>query len=162
MTKLSEKQNKLQPIRLQKYLAACGISSRRKCEQIIISGRVSVNNVIIKTLGSKIQPEKDIVKLDDIIVSPPHENLYIILNKPVGYIVSKYDPHNPETIYSLLPEKFKMLFPVGRLDKNSEGLIILTNDGDFANKLIHPKYIGYYYLPNSQTWRHEYLSWLLR
>lgn len=126
-------------MRLQKFLASCGIDSRRKCEEIIAAGRVVVNGVRITEQGVKVDPDKDKIEFDKKVISIPKKT-YIALNKPMGYIVSKFDPHNPQTIYDLIPEELHHLFPVGRIDKDSEGLMILTNDGEFSNSLMHPTF----------------------
>ncbi|MGB9678565.1 MAG: pseudouridine synthase [Thermoanaerobacteraceae bacterium] len=124
--------------RLQKYLAECGIASRRKCEEYIISGRVKVNNKIIKDLGVKIDPEVDIIKFDGKIVKRNLNLVYIMLNKPVGYITSSKDQFNRPTVLDLvkIPER---IYPIGRLDYATSGLLLLTNDGELANILMHPK-----------------------
>ncbi|HEY5563332.1 MAG TPA: pseudouridine synthase [Clostridiaceae bacterium] len=123
--------------RLQKYMAECGIASRRKCEEIIQEGRVSVNSLLVKELGFKIDTEKDIVKLDDKQIYQVTNKVYIALNKPTGYISSVSDDKGRSTIIDLVNIK-ERIFPIGRLDYDSSGLILLTNDGDVYNGLIHP------------------------
>lgn len=127
-------------VRLQKYLATCGVASRRKAEEIIQNGRVKVNGEIIKTLGTKVN-ENDIICVDDKEVKPKTKK-YIVLNKPPFYICSKKDQWNRKTIFDLIKnnDKDESLFYVGRLDYQSCGLIILTNDGDFGNSIIHPSF----------------------
>ncbi len=126
------------PIRLQSYLAKCGVGSRRGCETLITEGRVSVNNKIVVELGTKVN-EDDIVYVDDVLAEPAEKTLYIALNKPRGFVCTNHDPN--ETAYARdlidIPER-NLLFNVGRLDKDSQGLILFTNDGDWANLIMHP------------------------
>ncbi|MBR0520567.1 MAG: rRNA pseudouridine synthase [Spirochaetales bacterium] len=126
------------PIRLQSYLAKCGAGSRRSCETLITEGRVTVNNKIVTELGTKVN-ENDIVYVDDVLAEPEEQSYYFVLNKPRGYVCTNYDPN--ETAYARdlidIPQR-NLLFNVGRLDKDSQGLIIFTNDGDFANLVMHP------------------------
>lgn len=129
-------------IRLQKYMAMCGIASRRRCEELIFSGRVEINSKIAK-LGDKVCTNLDTVKLDKRVIKNPEERIYIALYKPVGYISAvsdKFDSQKcvTELVKELTIERGTRLYPVGRLDKDSEGLLLLTNDGDFANKVLHP------------------------
>jgi len=126
-------------IRLQKFLANAGIASRRKAEQLIESGRVSVNGAIVTELGTKVDPATDTVALDGQVVRAG-EPVWIALHKPVGYVSTRDDPQRRPTIYDLLPPSLHGLFYVGRLDANSEGLMLLTNDGDTAHRLLHPRY----------------------
>ena len=126
------------PIRLQSYLAKCGAGSRRSCENLILEGRVMVNNKVVTELGTKVN-ENDIVYVDATLAEPSEQSYYFVLNKPKGYVCTNYDPN--ETAYARdlidIPEK-NLLFNVGRLDKDSQGLIIFTNDGEFANTVMHP------------------------
>ena len=122
-------------MRLQKYLSLCGVASRRKSEQLINEGRVKVNGNKISEMGYKVNLN-DIVELDNKIIKPENK-IYIILNKPKNVICTHNDKTNRKTIYDIIDYKNK-LFSVGRLDKETTGLIILTNDGDFANRVIHP------------------------
>jgi pseudouridine synthase len=126
--------------RLQKYLARCGIASRRKCEELISSGAVRVSGVVVSAPGTKVDTEKDQVTISGTPVRLPPENIYIMLNKPRGYVVSRSDERGRKTIFHLLPAASPDLFPVGRLDRDSEGLLLLTNDGEFAYRLSHPKF----------------------
>jgi 23S rRNA pseudouridine2605 synthase len=126
-------------VRLQKYLAESGIASRRASEQIILDGRVSVNNHIVRTLGTKVEPGHDRVEVDGRPVKP-RRRLYIALNKPAGVLCTRSDPLQRHTLSDLLPVEWKHLVSVGRLDRDSEGLIFLTNDGEFALRLTHPRY----------------------
>jgi 23S rRNA pseudouridine2605 synthase len=127
--------------RVQKFLSEQGIASRRKAEEFIKSGQVSINGHRAK-LGDKIDPEKDEVKVYGKLVSTKgHRKIYIALNKPKGVVVSKRDPQGRKTVFSLLPEELRTkVHNVGRLDYDTEGLMILTNDGDLTQQLAHPKY----------------------
>lgn len=129
-----------QLIRLQKFIADQGICSRRAAEQHIRDGNIVVNGKTAK-LGDKIVPGKDFISLDGkkIIYRAPSK-VTVVINKPKGFICSNDDPHNSRTVFDLLPKEFsnQRLFCAGRLDKDSEGLVVLTNDGDLANKLMHP------------------------
>lgn len=126
--------------RLQKYMARCGVASRRSCEKIISQGRTSINGKIVKSMGVKVDPSVDEVRVDGKIISPEINNVYIILNKPAGYITTVSDPHGRPTVLDLIGPIKERIFPVGRLDLMSEGLLILTNDGELAYLLAHPKY----------------------
>lgn len=127
-------------IRLQKYMAMCGVASRRNCENIIKQGRVSVNGDKVLTMGAKINPSLDVVRVDGKVISPENKHVYIMLNKPAGYITSVTDPQGRPTVMDLLGEIHNRIYPVGRLDYESEGLLLLTNDGELAYYLTHPKY----------------------
>jgi 23S rRNA pseudouridine2605 synthase len=126
-------------VRLQKFLADAGVASRRASEQIILAGRVSVNGATVVQLGTKIQPEKDKIAVDGRIVKV-RRKLYVALHKPAGYICTRHDPVARRTIGELIPKEWDNLYSVGRLDKESEGLIFLTNDGEFSLRLTHPRY----------------------
>lgn len=125
--------------RLQKILAQAGLGSRRSCEKLILEGRISVNGQIINTLGVKIDTERDTIRFDGKKIKLERK-IYLLLNKPTGYVTTLSDPEGRPTITSLLKGVKERVYPVGRLDYNSEGLLFLTNDGELANKLIHPKY----------------------
>jgi len=125
--------------RLQKFLAEAGVASRRSGEQLILEGRVSVNGRIIQELGAKVDPAHDHVSLDGKPVRAKRK-LYLALNKPRGLVCSRKDEHDRPTIYELLPKEWTHLHSVGRLDFNSEGLLFLTNDGQFSLHLTHPRY----------------------
>ena len=127
----------MEEIRLQKYLADCGIASRRKCEELILQGKVRVNGKIVKELGTKVT-KQDVVKYNEKIVYKVEEKVYILLNKPIGYVTTVKDQFNRKTVLDLVKIN-KRIIPVGRLDMYTTGALILTNDGDFANKLTHPK-----------------------
>ena len=125
--------------RLQKIIAKAGIASRRKAEELIKEGRVFVNGKVAK-LGDKADPYKDTVKVDGEIIKPLKKKVYILLNKPLGYVTTKSDDKHRPTVMDLLQrEEKKALFPVGRLDINTEGLLLITNDGEFANLITNPK-----------------------
>lgn len=131
-----------EPVRLQKFLSEAGLASRRKAETIIEEGFVTVNGEIA-TLGCKVTPGVDDVRVDGQRVRlPEDESVILLLNKPKGYICSHNDPHNAQTIYQLLPKDLqeKRLICAGRLDKDSEGMLILTNDGEAANAIMHPSF----------------------
>ena len=125
--------------RIQKILAAAGVASRRSAEELIRAGRVRVNGQIAH-LGDSADPEKDTITLDGAVVQPAKDHHYIMLNKPVGYACTRWDPHLPTTVYQLLPSSMKRLFTVGRLDVDTEGLLLLTSDGGWANDITHPRH----------------------
>lgn len=126
--------------RLQKYMASCGVASRRKCEEIIAEGRVKVNGVTVREAGLKIQPGKDRVTVDGKEIIPANKLVYIMLNKPVGYVSTVRDQFMRPTVLDLVKGVKGRIYPVGRLDYDSEGLILLTNDGNFAYGLTHPRH----------------------
>ncbi len=126
-------------VRLQKFLADAGVASRRAGERFILDGRVSVNGQTVRLLGTKIDSAHDQVVVDGKFVHSK-KLLYIALNKPVGCVCSRKDEHDRPTVYDLLPPEWDTVQTVGRLDYNSEGLIFLTNDGQFALRLTHPRY----------------------
>ncbi|NLM37166.1 MAG: rRNA pseudouridine synthase [Firmicutes bacterium] len=126
--------------RLQKYLARCGVASRRKVEEMIAGGLVAVNGQVVREMGVKVDPERDRVTVAGRPVRPEEERIYLMLNKPPGYITGNRDPRGRRTVLTLLPEGFPRVFPVGRLDYNTTGLLLLTNDGALAYALTHPKY----------------------
>jgi 23S rRNA pseudouridine2605 synthase len=128
-----------EPVRLQKFLANAGVASRRKAEELILAGRVTINDVRITELGTRVDPDRDRVAVDHKrIESSPIT--WIALHKPAGYLTSRGDPHGRPTIYDLLPPESRGLFYVGRLDYDTEGLVLLTNDGDTAHRLQHPRF----------------------
>lgn len=124
--------------RLQKYMAECGVASRRKSEQLILEGRVTVNDNLIRKLGFKVDSEKDLICIDKRIIKPEENKIYIALNKPVGYISTVKDEKGRKTILDIVKVE-ERIYPIGRLDYDSCGLILLTNDGDIYNKIIHPR-----------------------
>ena len=129
----------MEEIRLQKYLANCGVASRRKCEELIAEGKIKVNEKTVTEVGTKIAPEVDIVKYNGKIVKPSNEKVYILLNKPIGYVTTVDDQFKRDTVLDLVKVKQRIV-PVGRLDMYTSGALILTNDGDFVYKVTHPKH----------------------
>ncbi len=129
----------MEEIRLQKYLANCGVASRRKCEELIAEGKIKVNEKTVTEVGTKIVPEVDIVKYNGKIVKPSNEKVYILLNKPIGYVTTVDDQFKRDTVLDLVKVKQRIV-PVGRLDMYTSGALILTNDGDFVYKVTHPKH----------------------
>ena len=124
--------------RLQKYLSNQGIAARRKCEEFILDGRVIVNGEVVTELGTKINPEVDKIEFDGKEVNKEEKRVYILLNKPIGYVTTAKDQFDRPTVLDLVKVKEKVL-PVGRLDMYTSGALILSNDGDFINKVTHPK-----------------------
>lgn len=124
-------------IRVQKHLSECGIASRRKAEELIAAGKVKINGHIAE-IGSKVDPKRDKVTVRGRAVVPVNEKVYIMLNKPRGFVTTMSDELGRKTVSDLVADAGNRIFPVGRLDRDSEGLLIMTNDGDFANKLTHP------------------------
>ena len=125
--------------RLQKVLANAGIASRRKCEEIILSGKVKVNGKIVTELGVKVNPEKDRIEVDNKVINFNNKKVYILLNKPIGYVTTVKDQFHRDTVMDLVKDVKERVVPVGRLDMYTSGALILTNDGDFVNKVTHPK-----------------------
>jgi pseudouridine synthase len=129
-----------EPLRLQKILSAAGVASRRAAERLIEQGRVSVNGVTVVELGTKANPAVDDIRVDDRRVKGPQRHRYLLLNKPRGYVTTRSDPDRRPTVLDLLKGVREYVYPVGRLDFDSEGLLILTNDGDLAAILTHPRH----------------------
>src|SRR5258708_4465437 len=129
--------------RLARFLAHAGLASRRHAEELIAAGRVQVNGTTITTQGSRINPEHDRVTVDGKPVHAPTKHAYVLLHKPVGYVTTASDPQGRSTVLDLLPAELRRLrvYPVGRLDIDTSGLLLLTNDGDFALHLSHPRYL---------------------
>lgn len=127
-------------MRLQKFMAQCGIASRRKSEEIIISKRVKVNGKVITELGYKIDPLQDIVTVDGKRIRDREKKVYIMMNKPKGYVTTVSDEFNRKTVLDLVKDIKERVYPIGRLDFDTSGLLLLTNDGELAYKLIHPKF----------------------
>lgn len=131
----------MEELRLQKFLAECGIASRRKCEELIVEGKVKVNGVVVTELGTKIIPGKDIVTFEGKEIALKQEKkVYILLNKPVGYVTTVSDEQKRPTVMELLKDVKEKVVPVGRLDMYTSGLLLLSNDGDFIYKVTHPKH----------------------
>jgi pseudouridine synthase len=126
-------------MRLQKYLSRAGVASRREGERLISEGRVSIDGRIVTELGTRVVPGEQSVHVDGVPIRP-RELRWVALYKPVGHVTSRKDPQGRPTIYELLPELYAELFHVGRLDLLSEGLLILTNDGELAHRLLHPSF----------------------
>jgi pseudouridine synthase len=128
-------------IRLNKYLAQAGVASRREADRMIVEGRVSLNGKTVESLGTLIDERTDKVEVDGKRIKIKNDShLYLLLNKPPGYLVTVKDPFKRPTVMDLLPSLKKRVYPVGRLDLSSEGLLLLTNDGDLAYRLMHPRY----------------------
>lgn len=126
--------------RLQKVMSEFGVASRRKCEVLIAEGRVRVNGTVVLEQGFKVDKDKDIIEFDGKVIKSPDSLLYILLNKPTGYITSVKDQFGRPTVLDLLTGVSTRVFPIGRLDYDTEGLLILTNDGDLTYKITHPKH----------------------
>ena len=130
----------MEEIRIQKFLSENGIASRRKAEELILQGKIKVNDVVITELGTKINPEKDIVKFDNRIVErKTDKKVYILLNKPIGYVTTMKDQFSRDIVTDLV-KVGKRVLPVGRLDMYTSGALILTDDGEFINKVTHPSH----------------------
>ncbi|CEH29942.1 pseudouridine synthase [Aneurinibacillus migulanus] len=125
--------------RLQKIMAQAGVASRRKCEELIVSGRVKVNGVIIQELGYKADAARDEIEVDGKKIAREN-HVYFLLNKPTGYITSVTDPQGRKTVLDLMEGIEERIYPVGRLDYDTSGLLLLTNDGEFANRITHPRH----------------------
>jgi pseudouridine synthase len=127
-------------VRLHKYLAECGIASRRKAEELIASGRITVDGQVVTTMGLQITPSLHTICCDGTVVARQDELLYVLLNKPAGFVTTMSDPQGRPIVTTLLHGIKQRLFPVGRLDIDTEGALILTNDGELAQKIQHPSY----------------------
>ena len=126
-------------MRINKYLAACGVASRRAAEQLILDGRVRINGKVVTDLATQVNADRDEVRLDGKEIKPDARSRYIMLNKPKGVVVTAKDEKGRKTVTDLVRSR-ERIFPVGRLDIDTEGLLILTNDGDLAYRLMHPRY----------------------
>ena len=127
-------------IRLQKLLAQSGVASRRKCEELMLAGLVEVDGEVVTRLGTKVDPRTAVIRVDGKRLPPVSPNVYLVLNKPRGVVSTMSDPQGRQTLTDLLADRPERLFHVGRLDTDTEGLILLTNDGDFAQRVAHPSY----------------------
>lgn len=123
--------------RLQKFLSECGVASRRKSEELILEGRVKINGRVA-TLGDKVDPKRDKVTVRNKRVIPVTQKVYIMLHKPRGFVTTMSDEFERKCVNDLVKDVGVKVYPIGRLDKNSEGLLLMTNDGEMANKLTHP------------------------
>lgn len=128
-------------MRLQKFIAECGIASRRSAEKIIESGRVYVNGQLVDYMGFVVDEENDVVELDGRVIKPQVKKHYIMLNKPKNYVTTVSDDLGRPTVMNLVTDINARIYPVGRLDFDTTGLLIMTNDGDFANILTHPRHV---------------------
>lgn len=126
--------------RLQKILSAAGVASRRASEALIVDGRVTINGTVVTTLGTKADPASDEIRVDGRRIGPVPVHRYILLNKPRGYVTTRHDPQQRPTVMDLMKGIREYLYPVGRLDYDSEGLLLLTNDGELAARLMHPRH----------------------
>ena len=126
-------------MRLQKYLAQAGVASRRKCEELIEEGKVKVNNKVVTELGTKINPDVDIVEFQGKVLKIEDKKVYILLNKPIGYVTTLDEQFGRDKVSDLVKVKERVV-PVGRLDMYTSGALILSNDGDFVYKVTHPKH----------------------
>ena len=127
-------------MRLQKYLAQCGVASRRKSEELIAAGRVKLNDSVVREMGVQVNTDTDMVFVDNKPVYPEEKKVYILLNKPMGVICAASDPFGRKTVLDVIGDVGERIYPVGRLDYETEGLLLLTNDGDFAQRVLHPSF----------------------
>ena len=132
--------NETEGIRLQKVLAQAGVASRRASEILIDRGRVEVNGQTVREQGVRVDPERDVIRVDGSRIPPPRRHVYLVVNKPRGVVSTLHDPEGRPTLADLIERRKERLFHVGRLDTDTEGLIILTNHGEFAHRLAHPSY----------------------
>jgi 23S rRNA pseudouridine2605 synthase len=127
-------------VRLQKLLAQSGVASRRKCEELMLGGLVEVDGEVVTRLGTKVDPRTAVIRVDGRRLPPVSPNVYLVLNKPRGVVSTMSDPEGRRTLSDFVQDRPERLFHVGRLDTDTEGLILLTNDGDFAQRVAHPSY----------------------
>ena len=128
-------------IRINKFLSICGVTSRRGADSLIMQGKVTVNDIAVSEPGIMVDPKKDIVKVDGTVATPVDEKIYIILNKPQKVMTTLNDPFNRRTVLNYLKELKQRVYPVGRLDFDTRGLLMLTNDGELAFRLAHPSFV---------------------
>jgi 23S rRNA pseudouridine2605 synthase len=126
--------------RLQKVLAASGVASRRACEELMSAGRVEVDGEVVTRLGTRVDPERSVIRVDGKRIPSASAHVYLVLNKPRGVVSTMSDPHGRPTLAEHVSDRSERLFHVGRLDTDTEGLILLTNDGEFAHRMAHPSY----------------------
>ena len=127
-------------VRLHKLLARSGVASRRKCEELMLAGEVTVDGEIVTRLGTKVDPTSAVIRVSGNRLPPMSPNVYLVLNKPVGVTSTMSDPHAERTLSDLVADRPERLFHVGRLDTDTSGLLLLTNDGEFAQRMAHPSY----------------------
>lgn len=127
-------------MQLNKYIALCGITSRRKANELIVAERIRVNGNLIQTLGVTVDPDHDKITLDGKGIKIPNDYIYVLLNKPKGHLTTASDDRGRKTVLDCIPIQ-KRIFPVGRLDYDTEGVLLLTNDGDLAHRLAHPRFV---------------------
>lgn len=137
--KRSPKPQSADLIRINRYISMCGVASRRKADELVLEGKVEVNGKVMTDLGSKINPNKDKVFVEGKQVAQVYEHLYLVMNKPKDAITTLSDEKGRTTVMSLVKTK-QRVYPIGRLDRNTTGVLLFTNDGDFANQLMHPKF----------------------
>ena len=125
-------------VRINRFLSMCGITSRRKAEELVLQGKVEVNHEVVKDLATRIDPARDRVFVNGAQAVPVHDALYLVLNKPKDSITTLHDEKGRTTVMSMI-RSTERVYPIGRLDRNTTGVLLLTNDGDFANRLMHPK-----------------------
>src|SRR5512140_3015196 len=126
-------------VRINRYLSMCGIASRRKAEELVLEGKVEINHHVVTDLGTKVRPGVDKVFVNGSQAVQVHDYLYLVLNKPKDTITTLSDERGRTTVMSLVKSK-QRVYPIGRLDRNTTGVLLLTNDGDFANHLMHPRF----------------------
>ena len=141
-------EERLVPMRVQRFLARAGVASRRGSETLMTAGRVRVNGEVVREMGSKVDPARDVVTVDGRVVELSTSPCYLILNKPEGYLTTMSDPHGRPCVASLVPkDRYPGLFPVGRLDRDTTGILLFTTDGDAAQSLLHPsRHVDKHYL----------------
>ncbi|MEJ8555457.1 pseudouridine synthase [Tepidibacter sp. Z1-5] len=127
-------------MRLNKYMALCGVASRRKSDELIKNKKVKINGKIVEELGMNVDENQDTVEVDGKIINLEQKNLYILINKPEGYVTTVKDQFNRKTVLDLVKDVHERIYPIGRLDYETSGLLILTNDGDLTYRLTHPKH----------------------
>ncbi len=128
------------PIRLNRFLALCGVGSRRRCDEYIAAGRITISGSVVAEMGFRVSPDSDVVSFDGQPVQAVTVERLIMLNKPKEYIVTAEDTHGRPTVFDLLEDVEERIFPIGRLDYDTEGLLLLTNNGELAHRIAHPKY----------------------